>query len=167
VILQQFALASDGEHGVIHWARVLENGLCLATLTAADPTIVALFAVFHDSRRLTDDADPLHGMRAAAYAASLRGTYFMLSDDDYEQLSIACAYHADGTTEANITVQTCWDADRLDLGRGGITPDPRYLCTAAAKQPEIIAWATRRAVRNAVPPIVYREWMTLPVIDGG
>ena len=82
-ILQQFALASDGEHGVVHWARVLENGLCLATLTAADPAIIALFAVFHDSRRLTDDVDPLHGVRAADYAASLRGTHFTLSDADF------------------------------------------------------------------------------------
>lgn len=165
-ILQQFALASDGEHGVVHWARVLENGLCLATLTAADPAIIALFAVFHDSRRLTDDVDPLHGVRAADYAASLRGTHFTLSDADFERLSIACAYHADGATDGDITVQTCWDADRLDLGRGGMIPDPRYLCTAAAKQPEIIAWATRRAVRNAVPPIVYREWTTSPATDG-
>ena len=124
-ILQQFTLAFDGEHGVIHWARVLENGLCLATLTAADPTIVALFAVLHDSRRLTDDADPLHGVRAATYAASLRGSYFTLSDADFERLSIACTYHADGVTEGDSTVQTCWDADRLDLGRGGMIPDQR------------------------------------------
>src|SRR5262245_44970388 len=97
-VLGQFALASDGEHGVAHWARVLENGLCLATLTAADPTIIALFAVLHDARRLTDDLDPMHGLRAATYAASLRDAYFTLSDADFERLSIACAYHADGLT---------------------------------------------------------------------
>jgi uncharacterized protein len=50
--------------------------------------------------------------------------------------------------DGNITVQTCWDADRLDLGRVGTTPDPRYLCTAAAKQSDIIEWALRRSQRN-------------------
>lgn len=32
----------------------------------------------------------------------------------------ALAYHSDGYTEGDITVQVCWDADRLDLGRVGI-----------------------------------------------
>src|SRR5262245_50667914 len=161
-ILQQLALPYDGEHGVRHWARVLENGLCLAALTGADPTIVALFAVFHDSQRLTDDEDPLHGLRAAAYAAKLHKTYFDLLDEDFERLYTACAYHADGLIDGEITVQTCWDADRLDLGRGGITPEPRYLCTAAAKRQDVIAWATQRARQNYTPRIVYREWAALP-----
>ena len=29
-ILEEYALPWDGTHGVSHWARVLENGLCLA-----------------------------------------------------------------------------------------------------------------------------------------
>ena len=28
-------------------------------------------------------------------------------------------------TEADITIQTCWDSDRLDLGRVGMMPEPR------------------------------------------
>ena len=35
------------------------------------------------------------------------------------------------------------DADRLDLGRVGIPPDPARLCTPAAKEPRAFAWATR------------------------
>ena len=29
---------------------------------------------------------------------------------------------------------TCWDADRLDLGRVGIIPDSKYLFNAEAKR---------------------------------
>ena len=29
-VLDEYALAWDGDHGVSHWARVLENGLRLA-----------------------------------------------------------------------------------------------------------------------------------------
>ena len=41
-----------------------------------------------------------------------------------------------------IKVQTCWDADRLDLGRVGIYPDAQFLCTNTAKYPAFIhrAW---------------------------
>jgi uncharacterized protein len=156
-------LVRNGEHGVAHWARVLENGLLLASVTGARRSVVELFAVFHDSRRLSDGDDPLHGRRAADYVAQLRSSHFDLSDAEFTLLSYACAYHADGRTHGDITVQTCWDADRLDLGRGGITPDPRYLCTAPARQPEFIAWATRRAQRDEVPLLVSHTWAVLPV----
>jgi len=43
-------------------------------------------------------------------------------------------------------VQTCWDADRLDLGRVGKKPDPLRLCTAAARKPEIISAAYARSL---------------------
>jgi alkaline phosphatase D len=41
------------------------------------------------------------------------------------------------------TLLACWDADRLDLGRAGITPVPERLCTDAAR--ELLAWAHERA----------------------
>jgi uncharacterized protein len=53
-----------------------------------------------------------------------------------------------GLIEAGITVQTCWDADRLDLGRAGIVPDPWRLCPAAAKQSAIRDWAYQRSCQN-------------------
>jgi uncharacterized protein len=43
-------------------------------------------------------------------------------------------------------VQTCWDADRLDLGRVGKRPDPRRLCTPAARDRDVIEWAYRRSL---------------------
>jgi hypothetical protein len=38
-----------------------------------------------------------------------------------------------GGVDTDPTVQTCWDADRLDLGRVGIKPHPDFLSPFAAK----------------------------------
>ncbi|MCZ2342841.1 MAG: hypothetical protein LC104_13790 [Bacteroidales bacterium] len=157
-ILKGYTLHPRGFHGVVHWARVMENGLKLAETTGADPTIVTLFALFHDSRRVSDGRDWGHGRRGGQLARKLCGRVFDLSDEDGEVLFHACALHTEGTTDPNPTVQTCWDADRLDLGRVGIRPDPRYLCTDAARSPTMIAWAHRRACTDHEPAIVLDEW---------
>ena len=105
---------------------------------------VQLFAVFHDSRRINEGQDDGHGERGADLAAELRHL-FTLSDADFDLLYEACARHTDGLVEGDITIQTCWDSDRLDLGRVGIVPAPKKLCTPAAKTWEIIKWADGRA----------------------
>ena len=145
-IRAQFALDWDGIHGIQHWERVRENGLLLARTTGADPAVVELFAYLHDSRRLDDWEDLGHGARAAIYLHTLRGRYFDLSNEEFELLAYACRHHSDGLMEGDVTVQTCWDADRLDLGRVGIRPEPRYLCTPAARDPDLLAWAYRRSL---------------------
>jgi len=157
-ILKDYELPWHGTHGVGHWARVLENGLRLAKGTDAKVEIVQLFAIFHDSRRVNECTDHGHGRRGADLAAELRGDLFDLGDDDFELLRFACAHHTDGMTEANITVQVCWDADRLDLGRVGMIPAPKKLCTAAAKTWEVIQWADGRAAFEVVPELVKDEW---------
>jgi uncharacterized protein len=141
-----FALSLDGIHGEAHWARVHENALRLAAKTGADPEILELFAYLHDSKRQSDDWDREHGQRAASFVKSLRGSLLVLPHTKFDCLAYAIARHSDGLTEAGVTVQTCWDADRLDLGRIGIRPNPRYLCTDAAKDPEMIEWAFRRSL---------------------
>src|SRR5690606_2271394 len=125
--LADYPLPLAGYHGVTHWARVLENGTRLAAVTGAKLEVVQLFAVFHDSRRVNEGWDDHHGRRGAEFARQLRGEFFELPDDDVDLLTHACNHHTDGTTEGDITVQTCWDADRLDLGRVGIRPHPSYL----------------------------------------
>ena len=55
-------------------------------------------------------------------------------------------YHSDGYTEADIIVQACWDADRLDLGRVGMKPAPHRLCTASAKSVDVLEAAYERSV---------------------
>jgi uncharacterized protein len=157
-ILEQHALPWYSVHGISHWARVFENGCQLAQLTGAKIEVVQLFAVFHDSRREHDGRDFQHGQHGAEYAATLRGTHFNLLDEDFDLLYTACAHHTDSLTQGDITVQTCWDADRLDLGRVGIRPNPNYLCTDAAKEADMISWANQRAIENFLPKWVYKKW---------
>ena len=49
-------------------------------------------------------------------------------------------------------------ADRLDLGRVGMMPEPTKLCTAAAKAPKMLKWADGRAAFEVVPELVKSEW---------
>ncbi len=142
-IRKQYRLQWEGIHGISHWARVRAIGLRLADHTGADPAVVELFAMFHDACRTNEDLDPDHGRRGAELAVMLRGQVFDLPDPAFALLVAACTGHTDGCTEDHVTVQTCWDADRLDLGRVGIPPDPARLCTAPAKEPRLFAWATR------------------------
>ncbi len=157
-IRREYALNWWGPHGVTHWARVFENGMRLSAQTGARLQVVQLFAVFHDSRRQNEDRDRGHGARGAAFAARLRGSLYELPDTDFELLQTACAGHTEGRSNPNVTVETCWDADRLDLGRVGILPRPEYLGTAAAKDRATMLWAIQRSVSNAVPDFVKREW---------
>ena len=48
-VLDEYALPWDGDHGVSHRARVLENGLRPADETGADIQVVQPFAVLHDT----------------------------------------------------------------------------------------------------------------------
>ncbi len=157
-ILEDYGLPLDGTHGVSHWARVLENGLRLSQETQANIEVVQLFAVLHDSRRINENIDDGHGKRGAELANKLRGKYFTLSDQDFDLLYIACADHTEGKTDGDITVQTCWDADRLDLGRVRMMPEPTKLCTTAAKDPTILKWADGRACFEIVPELIQVDW---------
>jgi uncharacterized protein len=157
-VLEDYALPWDGHHGVAHWARVLENGLKLSRTTGANVEVVQLFAVLHDSQRWNESDDPDHGPRAADFAATLRGRLFELPDHEFGLLHRACTGHTHERSHPDVTIQTCWDADRLDLGRVGMTPDPSYLCTTTAKRPEMIRWADGRASFGVVPDFVKKEW---------
>ena len=93
-----------------------------------------LFAVLHDSCRGDDRFEFGHGERAAEYAASLRGALFSLDDVDCDLLVFACRRHTYGEVSDDPTIGACWDADRLDLPRVGITPDAIYMSTDAGKK---------------------------------
>jgi uncharacterized protein len=129
--------------------RALYNGRLLAGMESANLSVVELFCMLHDTQRRNERrAPPSHGRRAARYAKSLRGVWFDLSDKEMELLTEALKYHSDGYTEADITVQVCWDADRLDLGRVGIKPAPHRLCTASAKSVAVLEAAYERSVEG-------------------
>lgn len=165
-VLEDYTLPLHGDHGVAHWARVLENGLRLAEETGADADVVRLFAVLHDSRRVNEWTDPDHGPRAAEFARTLRGRLFELPDPAFQLLHRACAGHTHERTHPDVTIQTCWDADRLDLGRVGVTPHPSRLCTEVGRRPETIRWADGRATLQVVPEFVWEDW-GVDLGDGG
>ncbi len=151
-IQDQFLMNWSGVHGISHWARVNENGMKLTGLTGANRTIVQLFSVFHDACRHSEGIDPLHGSRGAALAGQFRTSHLRsLPDEEFELLCIACRLHTSTATHEDITVQTCFDSDRLDLGRVGTIPDPLYLCTDAAKSPEMISWALCNSEKAEIP----------------
>jgi uncharacterized protein len=147
VLREESHVSLNGIHGIKHWKRVRQNGLLLAENNAANKKVVELFAFLHDSQRLKDHGDWAHGKRAVDLINRLHGTYFTLTKDELEDLKTACAAHSEGLTKANITIQTCWDADRLDLGRVGIYPDPRKMCTEQARRKEVIEAAYLKSIR--------------------
>ena len=157
-ILKEYALPVRGTHGVAHWARVLENGRRIGPKSGADMDVVELFAVFHDSRRMNEAVDHGHGLRGSQLARAYRGRYYDLDDARFALLEQACAQHTGGRCGDDVTVQVCWDSDRLDLFRVGILPNPHWLCTKAARSPRTLDWANERASFRAVPLMILEEW---------
>ncbi len=108
------------------------DGRRIGTIKGADLLVVELFAFLHDSKRENDSYDPEHGLRASRYAHSLNGQYFDLTNHQLTQLCEAMENHTSGYKHDDVTIQSCWDSDRLDLGRLDITPSPDYLSEEAS-----------------------------------
>lgn len=151
-----FALEWRGIHGAPHWARVARIGERVALEAGARLDVVRLFAVFHDSCRQDDGYDPTHGASAAKLAKRLHGELFDLDTEGLELLVEACTGHSEGRLSKDITIQACWDADRLDLGRVGIEPLPELLGSDAARA--LLPWANERADRAFEPAFVKADW---------
>lgn len=121
-------------HGVSHWDRVYENGQKLLT-PEVNPLVVGLFAYLHDSCREDDGEDDFHGQRAAEWIETLRGSYLQtLTDEEIMLLQEACRLHTEKLRTGDPTIDACFDADRLDLWRVGVTPDPNRLATEKGKE---------------------------------
>lgn len=127
----RFELDWEGIHGFPHWARVHAEGVRVGRLRGGNLKVIELFAVLHDSCREDENQDPLHGPRAAEYARSLVGNLFQLKAGELDRLCYAIEQHSRGLMSSDPTVQSCWDADRLDLRRLGIVPNPRLLSREA------------------------------------
>jgi uncharacterized protein len=153
-VQKKFLLDIEGIHGLPHWSRVLINGLRLAKDTGANTRVVLAFALFHDCQRENDGYDPDHGRRGAEYGRLMREWVPVLSDVEFDLFYEAAAYHSDGFIDGDITVQTCWDADRLDLYRVGTRPQPERLCTKAAKNPDMIEWAVAQSTLSVPLEVV-------------
>jgi len=118
----------------------------MARVNGAREDVVELFAFLHDSQRLHDGTDREHGARAADYALKLNREVLLFDRLGLELLTYAVRHHSDELLEADITVQTCWDADRLDLGRVGMTPRVEKLCTEEVRDPVLCDLAYRRSL---------------------
>lgn len=163
IIAQHRLKGTHSIHYIDHWARVLENGRRLASTNNARLDVVELFAVFHDSGRVSDGSDHEHGTKSALIAASMRGRLFEIDQAGMTLLDLACRMHSHGQTQADVSIQTCWDSDRLDLLRAGIYPAARHLCTPAARDPAMIDWASKRALSQIRPLEIYAEWGIEPL----
>lgn len=121
-------------HGLPHWRRVARNGIMMLTeaniMTEANYSIVQTFAYLHDVCRESDLKDPFHGQRAAQLIQIVRESLLSgLGDNDMILLVEACKNHTNIERTGNIIIDTCFDADRLDLPRCGITPNPYRMAT--------------------------------------
>lgn len=131
LIKSEFKLDWHGIHGANHWARVLHHGKNIGQLRKADLLVVELFGFLHDSCRFDDARDPMHGARAAEFAHGIHGDYYQLQAKQLDTLCYALEHHSGGEVYTNATIQTCWGADRLDLGGVGIIPSGAFLSPEA------------------------------------
>jgi uncharacterized protein len=130
---EESAFISSPIHGISHWETVERNGHYLADFTGADKEVISYFAYFHDCMRENDRRDPEHGLRAAQFAAKHR-ELIDLTELQFEQLIDACQGHTNAERPDCVTINTCWDADRLDLGRIGLPPNSEFLHSIEAKR---------------------------------
>jgi len=141
-------------HGIEHWHQVEANGIMLANRSGGDIEVVRLFAIFHDSKRFEDGYDGDHGKRGAEFALECRkAKLFEIEDARFEKLFHACACHTQERCSGDITIDCCYDADRLDLGRVGFPLDPDKMATELGKK------IARRSLDERVPVFAMREWL--------
>lgn len=142
-------LADSLDHGSHHWRLVAWTGAeLLPTVPTADPLVVFLFALFHDSQRENEFRDPAHGRRGAALARELLPKRLSLDEQRLEILWKACSLHTEAPPTTDVTLGTCWDSDRLNLWRVGIVPSTRYLSTDEGKKAGRIEWARELQERD-------------------
>lgn len=122
-------MGKESIHGIDHWDRVARNGEALH-VPDADMEVVLSFAYLHDVERQSDAYDVEHGPRAAELIDQIRESVLSFLDDkQIGLLKDACTFHTTVSRTGNPTIDTCFDADRLDLPRVGITPDPNKMAT--------------------------------------
>jgi uncharacterized protein len=149
VFTRGLVLPATSIHGPSHSGRVARYGRLIAEQNGADLEVVQLFAFLHDARRENDHTDEFHGVRAAVLFRELvEAKLITLSSLQSSQLELALRMHnSREAASEDLTVQTCWDADRLDLWRVGTIPNPRYMFTDVGKSQEMIDFA-KRSVQN-------------------
>jgi uncharacterized protein len=156
-----FARFESVLHGPAHWARVHRFAKVLLRreqVPAEAQTCVLLFAWLHDLAREDDEGTRTHAVDGATQLDRiLPAIDEPLSVDQREILRGAIHYHSDGmlaheavqaglfervtwpTDLVALTVACCWDADRLDLPRVGIAPDPALMSTSSWRDVQLLS----------------------------
>ena len=141
-------------HGLTHWKQVERNGLLLASKTGADIIVVRLFALFHDCKRASDGYDEKHGVQGADFAQVCYNEHRLdITRGQFEKLYHACKFHTSEHRSNDATISTCYDADRLDLGRVGIQLDPNRMATSFG------ATIARKSLEAGIKPEEMRKWL--------
>lgn len=124
-------------HGVEHWDRVAKFGELLYQ-EGADMDVIMAFAYLHDSQRENNNEDYEHGPKAARFIDTIRVSLLSaLNDEQIAKLKRACELHTIADRTGDITIDICFDADRMDLLRVGITPLPERM--ASKKGAELVS----------------------------
>ena len=118
----------------LHSTRVEAFGLLLMqAYTFVDADVVKWFAYLHDFTKMKMSVG--HGESAADYIKTIRHTILSdLSDSQIVTLQMACALHMTTRETEDMTINVCFDADRLDIQRHGIATDPQKMATDLGKR---------------------------------
>lgn len=135
----QSRAAFDEFHDIEHWEVVERNGVLLARYDAdINLKVVRYFAYLHDScieNEFGEIEYYEHGKRAAEFCDEIRDTYLSsFSDEEFSLLRRACEFHTTELSLGDITIDTCFDADRLDLPRVGIQPIASRMASLKGKE---------------------------------
>ncbi|MDX2470608.1 MAG: hypothetical protein QNL04_08530 [SAR324 cluster bacterium] len=158
-VLQNYALHKDGTHGLNHWLRVMYFGVKIAQQRSINMNFVILFALIHDSQRQEGWEDEEHGLRAAESLTNFPWLQDYITHEELEKLFFAIMFHNKGITSKDQLIQTCWDADRLDLPRVGISLDPEYFSQDTWSDQKLMKWAIQASEKEEVFSIseIYNE----------
>lgn len=148
---------STWEHGFLHSKYVEAFGLIMVEEYAkenivVDKDVVQWFAYLHDSMSKDKKYDPKHGEKAASYIDEIRNDYLQdLSEIQIVKLKKACTLHSTIISTGDITIDVCFDADRLDSPKFGRVTDIEKMATRIGKD---LAHARISALRLYAEPYV-------------
>ena len=129
-------------HGITHWQHVEAFGLMMwEQCPAADKEVIRWFAYLHDAMRGCDGYECEHGAAAAKFISRIRKTFLRdLTDGQIRTLKLACKYHTVRQHTDDLTVNICFDADRLDLPRVGIRPEVKKMASDIGKELALVPY---------------------------
>lgn len=125
-----------------HLRQVALTAGRLAAALGEDIESAIVAGFLHDCGRTDDGGGTCH-----AYDSSIIARKAIAALDphlDVDRLCDGIARHADGDVTQDALIGCLWDADRLDLTRIGVDPDPDLLSTPVARRMVRLARRRRR-----------------------